>query len=293
MRILITGARGQLGRDLQRSLSDHELIPCTHDELDVTEKHRVYALLKEHGPDVVINTAAYHRVDECESHPGETFAVNAVGPWHLATACRMHGAKLVHISTNFVFDGRADRPYTEDDLPGPLNVYGTAKLSGEHLVRSNWDRHFIVRTTGLFGHSVGSGKGSNFIETMIRIGMERREVVVVSDQVMSPTSTEDLAGALGELIESEAYGTYHVTSGGACSYFDFARTIFRKTGIDTVVRPTSTEAYGAPAARPLYTVLDNGRILSLGIAEMPSWEDALDGYLAQRVRRGDETAGFP
>lgn len=287
MRILITGARGQLGTDLRRSLRGHELVPCTRDELDITEKHRVYGLLKDHQPDAVINTAAYHRVDECESHPDRTFAVNAFGPWHLAAACRMYEAKLVHISTNFVFDGEADRPYAEDDLPLPLNVYGTAKLSGEHLVRSTWDRHFIIRTTGLFGLSGGGGKGYNFIEAMIRAGMERREVVVVSDQVMAPTATADLARALAELVTTDAYGTYHVTSGGVCSYFEFTRTIYRKTGIDAVVKPTSTEAYGAPAVRPLYTVLDNGRFRSLGLAaKMPDWEDALDGYLAQRAGGG-------
>ena len=290
MRILITGARGQLGTDLQRSLSGHELIPCTHDELDVTEKHAVYDLLNDHRPDAVINAAAYHKVDECESHPEKTFAVNAFGPWHLAMACRMYDARLVQISTNFVFDGTADRPYREDDLPLPLNVYGTAKLSGEHLVRSTWERHFIVRTTGLFGCSGGGGKGYNFVETMIRAGMERREVIVVSDQVMSPTATADLAGALAELLVTDAYGTYHVTSSGACSYFEFTRSIYRKTGIDAVVKPTSTVAYGAPAARPLYSVLDNARVRSMGITVMPSWEDALDGYLAQRSR-GDGTNG--
>ena len=242
--------------------------------------------MKDCRPDAVINTAAYHRVDECESHPDETFAVNAIGPWHLAMACRMYDAKLVHISTNFVFDGKADQPYTEDDLPLPLNVYGTAKLSGEHLVRSTWDRHFIIRTTGLFGRSGGGGKGYNFVEAMIRAGMERREVVVVSDQVMAPTATADLARVLAELVTTDAYGTYHVTSAGACSYFEFAGTIYRKTGIDAAVKPTSTAAYGAPASRPLYTVLDNGRIRSLGIAEMPAWEDALDGYLAQRAGGG-------
>lgn len=287
MRILVTGAQGQLGTDLQRSLAEHELTPCTHGELDVTEKHRVYGLLKDHRPDAVINTAAYHKVDECESQPDKTFAVNAFGPWHLAMACRMYGAKLLHVSTNFVFDGTADRPYREDDLPLPQNVYGTAKLSGEHLVRSTWDRHFIIRTTGLFGHSGGGGKGYNFVEAMIRAGTERREVVVVRDQVMSPTGTADLACALAELVATDAFGTYHVTSGGACSYYDFARTIFNKTGIEAAVKPTTTEAYGAPAARPLYTVLDNGRIRSLGIAEMPSWEDALDDYLARRAGRDD------
>ena len=150
-------------------------------------------------------------------------------------------------------------------------------------MRSTWDRHFIIRTTGLFGHSGGGGKGYNFVEAMIRAGTERREVVVVSDQVMSPTGTADLACALAELVATDAFGTYHVTNGGACSYYDFAQTIFSKTGIDAALKPTTTEAYGAPAARPLYTVLDNGRIRSLGIAEMPSWEDALDDYLARRA----------
>ncbi len=286
MRILITGARGQLGTDLRRLHASHDWISCTRDELDVTEKHQVYALLKQHRPDAVINAAAYHRVDECESHSDRTFAVNTYGPWHLASACRMFDAKLVHISTNFVFDGEAARPYKEEDLPLPLNIYGTSKLSGEYLVRSTWDRHFIIRTTGLFGRSGGGGKGYNFIEAMIRAGMERREVVVVRDQVMSPTATADLARVIADLVTTEAYGTYHVTSSGACSYFEFARTIYRKTGVDATVKPTSTEAYGAPAARPLYTVLDNSRIRALGIVGMPAWEDALERYLAKRESLG-------
>jgi len=284
MRILITGARGQLGTDLFRSLSGHELIPCSHEELDVSDKNKVYNLLNNHQPDAVINTAAYHKVDDCESYPEKTFAVNTFGPWYLAMACRKYSAKLVHISTNFVFDGTADRPYQENDLPMPLNVYGTAKLSGEHLVRSTLDQHFIVRTTGLFGFATGGGKGYNFVEVMIRAGMEGKDITVVNDQVVSPTATEDLARAITELVVTDEYGTYHITNSGACSYFEFTQTIYRKTGIDALVKPTSTGSYGAPAARPLYSVLDNSKFLTLGMAKMSSWEEALDAYLTQRLR---------
>lgn len=283
MRILITGASGQLGTDLGRVLTEHQVIPCSHAALEVTDADQVQAVLQEQRPDVVINTAAYHKVDECESFPDKTFAVNATGPRNLALACRDAGIKLVHISTNFVFGGDADRPYKEEDLPLPISVYGTAKLAGEHLVRSAWDRHFLIRTTGLYGHTQSAGgKGQNFIELMVRLGRERGQVTVVNDQVMSPTSTADLARAIAELITTDAYGTYHITNSGACSYFDFARTIFEKTGVDAEVLPTTTADYGAPAARPLYTVLDNSRVLSKGISALPSWEDALDRYLETR-----------
>ena len=153
------------------------------------------------------------------------------------------------------------------------------------MVRSTLNQHFIVRTTGLFGFSKGGGKGYNFVEIMIRAGMEGKNVTVVNDQVVSPTATADLARAIAELLATDDYGTYHITNSGACSYFEFTQTIYRKTGIDALVKPTSTESYGAPAARPLYSVLDNSRILSLGISQMPPWEDALEVYLAHRLHR--------
>lgn len=283
MRILITGASGQLGSDLGRVLTAHHVISCTHDDLEVTDADQVQTVLREHHPDVVINTAAYHKVDECESFPEKTFAVNTIGPRNLALACRDADITLIHISTNFVFDGYATRPYQEEDLPQPLSVYGTAKLAGEHLVRSTWGRHFLIRTTGLYGHSIGAGgKGQNFIELMIKLGKERGQVTVVNDQVMSPTSTADLAQTLSELLVSDAYGTYHITNSGYCSYFDFARTIYEKTGLDAEVKETTTAAYGAPATRPLYTVLDNSRLQSIGISALQSWDKALDIYLDKR-----------
>ena len=283
MRILITGASGQLGTDLSRVLTTHHVISCNHGDLDVTDADQVRTVLGESHPDVVINTAAYHKVDECESFPEKTFAVNAIGPRNLAQACRDAAITLIHISTNFVFDGCATQPYKEEDLPRPLSVYGAAKLSGEHLVRSTWNRHFLIRTTGLFGHSIGTGgKGPNFIELMIKLGTERGQVTVVKDQVMSPTSTEDLAQAISKLLGSDAYGTYHITNSGYCSYLDFARKIYEKTGLDAEVKATTTAAYGAPAARPLYTVLDNSRVQSIGISALQSWEEALDIYLEKR-----------
>lgn len=283
MRILITGAGGQLGTDLQRTLDAHTLIPLSHQELDITDADRVQSVLTAHQPDMVINTAAYHKVDECESYPERTFAVNTLGPRNLALSCQAMDRTLAHISTNFVFDGAASRPYTEQDLPGPVNVYGTAKLAGEHVVRAICARHFLIRTTGLYGlPSRQGGKGYNFVDLMLKLGRERGRVTVVDDQIISPTSTADLAQTLVRLITTEAYGTYHITNGGACSYFDFARAIFNRTGIDAVVEPVSTAAYNAKARRPLYTVLDNSRMRSLGLAPLRPWEEALRDYLNRR-----------
>ena len=284
MRILITGTNGQLGTDLRHTLKGHDLIACTHADLDVTDRETVTQMMAQHRPDVVINTAAYHKVDECESFPEKTFAVNALGPRNLAQACQEQAATLVHVSTNFVFDGQATQPYTEEDIPAPLSVYGAAKHAGEHLVRALCDQHLVIRTTGLYGvaGSGGVGKGMNFIELMIKLGRERGAVTVVEDQVMTPTSTIDLAETIGRLIQMQAYGTYHITNSGACSYYEFATMIFQKVGLTVDAQPTTTEAYGAPARRPLYSVLDNSRLHQLGITPLRLWDEALDAYLITR-----------
>lgn len=284
MRILITGANGQLGTDLRHTLTGHDLIACTHADLDVTDQEAVTQVMMKHRPDVVINTAAYHKVDECESLPEKTFAVNALGPRNLAQACQEQAATLVHISTNFIFDGQATQPYTEEDIPAPLSVYGAAKHAGEHLVRALCERHLVIRTTGLYGvaGSGGVGKGMNFIELMIKLGRERGAVTIVDDQIMTPTSTIDLAETIGRLIQMQAYGTYHITNSGACSYYEFATTIFQKVGLTVDAQATTTEAYGAPAQRPLYSVLDNSRLHQLGITPLRLWDEALDAYLLTR-----------
>ena len=284
MRILITGTNGQLGTDLRHTLKGHDLIACTHADLDVTDRETVTQMMAQHRPDVVINTAAYHKVDECESFPEKTFAVNALGPRNLAQACQEQAATLVHVSTNFVFDGQATQPYTEEDIPAPLSVYGAAKHAGEHLVRALCDQHLVIRTTGLYGvaGSGGVGKGMNFIELMIKLGRERGAVTIVDDQIMTPTSTIDLAETIGRLIQMQAYGTYHITNSGACSYYEFATTIFQKVGLTVDAQATTTEAYGAPAQRPLYSVLDNSRLHQLGITPLRLWDEALDAYLLTR-----------
>lgn len=282
MRILITGANGQLGTDLQAALRDRDVIPLTHADLDVTDHDRVMETVARHKPDLVINTAAYHKVDECESFPEKTFVVNTFGPRNLAFACRAHDAALVHLSTNFVFDGKAARPYTETDLPGPLSVYGASKLAGEYFVRAILPRHYIIRTTGLYGAAGrgGVGKGMNFVETMLRVGRERKRVKVVDDQIMTPTFTGDLAGAIRRLIVTGAHGLYHITNAGACSYYAFARAIFEKAGLKVDVQPITTAEYGAPAQRPLYSVLDNSRLHRLGIPPLRPWNEALEAYLS-------------
>lgn len=285
MRIVLTGAKGQLGVELQRSLQEHDLIPCNHGDLDVADEEQVRTVLTERRPDRVINTAAYHKVDECESFPEKTFAVNTLGPRNLARTCQALGIALTHISTNFVFDGYASRPYTEQDLPGPLSVYGASKLAGEHFVRAICPRHFLIRTAGLYGlaqQNGDGGKGYNFVELMLKIGRERGRVTVVNDQIFSPTSTADLADVIAQLLTTTAYGTYHITNSGACSYWDFARAIYQKAGLDAQVEPISTEAYGAKARRPLYSVLDNSRIQAIGLSPLRPWEEALEHYFHSR-----------
>ncbi len=284
MRILITGCNGQLGTDLQRVLAEHDVIACTHGDLEITDQKAVRSVVGENRPDVVINTAAYHKVDECESCPDKTFAVNGLGPRNLAQACKAIDGMLIHFSTNFVFEGNATRPYKEEDLPGPISIYGVAKLSGELLVRSILPRHLVVRTTGLYGiaGSGETGKGFNFIELMIKLGKQRGAVTVVDDQVMTPTSTADLAEVISCLIDKETTGTYHITNSGTCSYFEFARTIFEKVGVPAQVSPTSTGEYGAPAQRPLFSVLDNSRVHALGVPPLRLWDEALEDYLHTR-----------
>ena len=215
MKILLIGANGQLGSDLRDIVanSPHSVIPLTHSEIEVTQPQSIQAILTFHQPNVIINTAAYHKVDEVEQNPEKAFAVNAIAPWHLALACRQQDIPLLFISTDYVFGGDHLRhtPYTEQDLPAPLNIYGASKLAGEALVRTAWEKHYVVRTSGLYGVRGASGKGGNFVEFMLRLANEGKDIKVVTDQRLTPTYTMDLAKKLLALIESEKYGLYHVT----------------------------------------------------------------------------------
>jgi dTDP-4-dehydrorhamnose reductase len=284
MRVLVIGANGQLGTDLVKILTDVELIPLLHRDVDICDPIGLRSVLRHHAPDVVVNTAAYHKVDECEVNVEKTFAVNVYGVRNLALACREQGCALVHFSTDYVFGGESDRriPYTETDTPAPVNVYGVAKLAGELLVRQTLDRYWIVRSQWLYGMAGASGKGGNFVELMLRLAREKREIKVVDDQVGSPTYTLDLARTVGELLKSEQYGVYHITNGGRCTWFQFAKKIWDLAGLQPNAQPTTTEAFGALARRPAFSVLDNVALRKAGFRELRHWEEALADYLKSR-----------
>ncbi len=282
MRYLIIGANGQLGSDLVRVFAEEDLVALTHDDVEVCDIASVRKALGRFAPDLVINTAAYHKVDLCEDHVEEAFAVNALGVRNVALICREFNCALMHFSTDYVFDGRKREPYVEDDLPSPLNAYGISKLAGECFVRSLLDRYFILRTSGLFGVAGSSGKGGNFVETMLRLASEGRPIRVVDDQVLSPTYTLDLARQAWVLASGKHYGLYHATSHGACSWYQFAAKIFAMEGLSPVLAPQTTAESGSRAVRPVYSELDNQRLQSLGLDRMRDWEDGLADYLVAR-----------
>ena len=239
------------------------------------------ALLK-HKPDAIVNTAAFVRVDDCEAEQDKAFLVNALGARNIAVVAQELEAKLVHISTDYVFGGEPEpksTPYTEFDTPVPLNIYGKSKLAGENFVQHLCTKYFIVRTSALFGIAGALGKGGNFIETIIKLAKERDKLKVVNDQVFSPTYTRDLAKKIAQLITTEYYGIFHITNSGACSWYEFAKAILKLAGLNTPVMPVTSAEYPQKARRPNNTVLDNYQLRLLGMADMRSWQEALKDYM--------------
>lgn len=285
MIVALIGADGQLGTDLREVLADDDVRPLFYPDFDVTDAEGAASRLAAIGPDVVINTSAFHRVDECEDRIADAFRVNAFAVRDLARACRGLGAALVHFSTDFVFDGTSSRPYRETDRPGPLSAYAASKLAGEHLLAAAWERHFIVRTCGLFGRAGCLEKGRNFVETMLWLARSGKTIRVVDDQVVGPTSSLELARSVRGLIETETYGLYHITSRGGCTWHEFARTIFEMSGCQPDLVPVSTQAFGAKARRPAYSLLDDAKARALGVPGCSDWREALAAYLADRGRR--------
>lgn len=281
MRALLIGSKGQLGSDLCRIWSDG-LVALPHEALDVCDRERVHAVLRREAPALVINTAAYHRVDECESNVALAFEVNALGAKNVADAAREVGAAVMFISTDYVFDGEKGSPYVEEDIPRPLSVYGTSKLAGEHLVRQSNAKHYVVRSSSLFGVAGASGKGGNFVETMIRKAREGEPLRVVDDQVSVPTLTWDLAQGLRELAKTERYGLYHVTNSGQTSWYRFAAKIFELTGLTPSLTAITSEELGAPARRPRFSVLENRAAKAADLEPLRSWEEALAAYLREK-----------
>jgi dTDP-4-dehydrorhamnose reductase len=293
MRVLITGADGQLGTDLCRVLQNVEITPCTHSDLDVTDALSIRAVFNRHQPEVVINTAAYLRVDDCEDEKERAFAVNTLGARNIAVACQETGAVLAHVSTDYVFGGKTEpraSPYIESDLPLPCNTYGRSKLAGEALVQDACARHVIIRTSGLFGTAGSSGKGGNFVETVIRMAREGRELRIISDQMFSPTYSKDLAQKIGEIIRSGHYGVFHVTNRGSCSWFELARTILAVLGMDNALVPITSAQHPQKARRPPYSVLGNRRLELLGIDKMRTWQEALTGYFKDKGHLPQESS---
>lgn len=274
MKLLVTGAGGQLGRDVVTAFSDDVVVALDRSALDVTREADVVAAVRDHRPDVVVHTAAFTGVDACETSPQEAWAANAGAAWWVARACDLAGATMVHLSTDYVFDGTLGRPYTEFDRVSPASAYGRTKEAGEQLVRSTLERHHIVRTSWVHGVS-----GTNFAKTMLRLARERGAVRVVDDQCGSPTFTADLAPALRRIAVSGRYGTWHLTNGGSCTWFELARAVFDEAGVDVDLTPTDAASFGAPAPRPPYSVLHNLVARMTGLEPLPHWRDGLRRFV--------------
>lgn len=283
--ILIIGSNGQLGTDLVKELeekSDVEVLALNHPQIELKQKNSVLESITKLSPDTVINCGAYVKVDECEDNAAQAIEVNALGAGYVAEAAEKAGAVCVYISTDYVFDGNKHTPYLENDPAYPINIYGVSKLSGEHMVRSYSSKHFIVRSSGLYGLAGSSGRGGNFVETIITLANQQKHLKVVQDQILTPTFTKDLSTAITELIEDADYGTYHITNSGECSWFSFAKAILDFSGLKTKLTPTTTLEYGAKAKRPPYSVLSNEKMIKSGITSLRKWEEALENYISLR-----------
>jgi dTDP-4-dehydrorhamnose reductase len=275
MKILITGAAGMLGRTLVHRWNAHEIVGVDREDCDICDVSAVDALVASVRPKAVVHCAAMTAVDDCELQQDLAYAVNAVGSANVAAACATHGARLVAISTDYVFSGDLDRPYHEDDAPGPRSVYGSSKLKGEDAVRERCEDHLIVRTAWLYGQG-----GPSFVHTMLRLGAETGEPVrVVHDQVGNPTSADALAEALHELLPSELRGTIHLTCEGVASWCDFAREVFGLAKLKRPLEPCRTDEYPLPAPRPANSRLENRVLEANGLPRMPHWRTELKAFL--------------
>jgi dTDP-4-dehydrorhamnose reductase len=286
MDIALLGANGQLGTDLHRSIRSHNVAPLTIDDIDVTEHERTREVLTGLRPQVIVNTTAFLRVDDCETQAQTAYSVNAASVLNMVRIANDLDAVFVHFSTDYVFDGKARHPYTEDSVPFPLSVYANSKLAGELLVRAYARKYFLIRSSGLYGRAGSMGKGGNFVETMLAKARRGESIRVVNDQVLTPTYTVDLANQVSTLLETTHYGLFHATNEGSCSWFEFARAIFDITRIDAELSPTDTSAYKLPAARPAYSVLENARLKELGLNRMRDWREALAAYLKDKSPGG-------
>lgn len=297
-KILVTGATGQFGSDLVKILSnEYQIIPVSRNNFDITDFEATRRFIIKHEPDIIIHTAAFTNVDACEKEQDKAFKVNGLGTRNIAIAARKIGANMVYISTDYVFDGAKEESYREYDKPNPINIYGESKLLGEEFVKEQLNSFFIIRTAWLYGTT-----GNNFVKTMLKLAHGRDEIKVVNDQCGTPTYSKDLAKQIEKLIQTEFYGTYHCTSQGSCSWYEFALEIFKAIGYEITepqtqnsepctltpkiqdlrpitVKPVSTEEFPRPAKRPKNSILENYMLKLQGLDCMPPWEKSLKRFM--------------
>lgn len=286
MKIAVIGADGQLGNDIVRVLKDEEIVPLTIQDMDIADFESVNRTLGKISPALIINTAAFTNVKECEKNDREAYEVNGIGAKNLAIVCKRLHNTLFHISTDYVFDGEKGSPYIETDIPCPLNVYGLSKLAGEYYIRYILENYFIVRTSGLYGIHTCIGKGGNFIDTMVRFSKEKDEIKVVDDEVLTPTYTLDLSQQIKALIKTNFYGIYHITNEGECSWYEFAKAIFTFLDFNVNLKRVNSKEFPSSVRRPRYSVLENRTLKKLKLNRMRPWQEALKDYIEERKEKG-------
>lgn len=284
MRVLVTGANGQLGYDVIKRLDENniEYLATDKDELDITNEAQTNNVITKYNPDVVVHCAAYTAVDKAEDERELCYKTNVLGTRYVAAACKKINAKMVYISTDYVFDGEGDQPFEVTDQPNPLNYYGTTKYEGELEVQKLLDKYFIVRISWVFGIN-----GNNFVKTMVRLAKERDEISVVADQIGSPTYTYDLAGLIVDMIQTDKFGIYHVTNEGFCSWYEFACEIFKQAGINVKVYPIDSEDYPTKAKRPKNSRLSKKSIDLSGFKRLSLYKESLSYFMRELKKNND------
>jgi len=285
MKIAVIGANGQLGTDLMEVLAaNHDVIGLNHSDVEITDIDSVKRVLSAITPDLVLNTAAYHIVPEAEKFPDKAFTTNGAAVLNLAKISHDLNIRFLHYSTDYVFDGKKHQPYTEDDSPGPLNVYATTKLAGEYFALNYSDKSYVVRVSGIYGKVPCRAKGGNFITTMVKLAKEKPEVRVVNDEILTPTPTYWIAKNTEALIKTDKYGLYHMSCEGEVSWYEFAKVIWDTLGLKTPLYAASVNDFPLVVKRPFYSVLENKNLNKIGINMMPEWKNSLKDFLKEEAK---------
>ncbi len=282
MKVAVIGGNGQLGSDIVRVLleNDYEIFPLTHNDIEVSERDSVFTVLKSLRPNVIINTAAFHNVPQCEKEPDKAYKVNSYGPEYISEVSNDLNSLFIHFSTDYVFDGKKRAPYTEEDKPNPLNIYAKSKLVGEKKVQDIAEKFYILRVAGLYGETPSRVKGYNFVTLMLKLSKERDELRVVDDEITTPTWTKEIAYQVKELIEKQPdFGLYHATAEGECSWYEFAREIFKLKEVKVNLKKALPGEFSTEVERPKYSVLENEKLKKLSINSFRHWRDGLKDYI--------------